>query len=305
MPQRGPSRGAGSLFPAVAGSDRAGTRNPAPAESGRRAECGERDPIGRRASYVASTARPAPGRGAARAGHFLWADGIPRPVPFRGFRRRGAPARAASPAGRGFPALAQHSETERAQRGMIVGPAAQRPVIAPRGFLDRGIVDARVANPHETVGVEFPVLVAVAAEPMSAVVVPFIGEAHGDPILAAAPDFLDQPVVELTIPLAPEKGLDRLASLEEFGAIAPAAVDGVGEGNPGGGAWGPGILVHPHLLRRGFQGEGRQRRAGHPGACSDPTLWPEPGAAPRPTPPHPPTPPPPPGRQSPPAPRPP
>ena len=34
--------------------------------------------------------------------------------------------------------------------------------------------------------VEFPVLVAIAAKPVSAIVVPFVGEAHGDAVVGKA-----------------------------------------------------------------------------------------------------------------------
>src|SRR3954447_7389079 len=85
---------------------------------------------------------------------------------------------------------------------MIVGAAAERPVILTLAFVDREVVDAGDAQPHQALLVEFPVLVAVAAEPVAAVVVPFIGEAHGDAIVAERPHLLDQAVVELAVPLA-------------------------------------------------------------------------------------------------------
>ena len=91
------------------------------------------------------------------------------------------------------------------------------------------VVDAGDAQPHQPVLVEFPVLVAVAAEPVAAVVVPFIGEAHGDAVVAERPDFLDQAVVELAAPFARQECFDRLAALEELRAVAPAAVGRVGE----------------------------------------------------------------------------
>jgi len=52
---------------------------------------------------------------------------------------------------------------------------------------DRQIVDAGEAALHESVLVELPVLVAVGAEPLSRVVVPFIGKAHGDAVTGAGP----------------------------------------------------------------------------------------------------------------------
>lgn len=73
---------------------------------------------------------------------------------------------------------------------------------APLCLLNRRIVDAGDAAAHQAVGVEFPVLVAVGAIPMAAVVVPFVGKAHGDAVVAKAPELLDQPVVQLALPFA-------------------------------------------------------------------------------------------------------
>ena len=70
---------------------------------------------------------------------------------------------------------------------MIVGPAAERPVVFALGLGDRQVVDARDPQAHQAVLVELPVLVAVAAEPLAAVVVPFIGEAHGDAVAREGP----------------------------------------------------------------------------------------------------------------------
>src|SRR5260221_8025822 len=107
---------------------------------------------------------------------------------------------------------------------MIVGPATGRPVILALAVRDAEIVDAGDAQPHQAVLVELPVLVAVAAIPVAAVVVPFIGEAHGDAVVAKRPDLFDQAVVQLLDPLAGQEGFDRLPALNELGAVAPAAV---------------------------------------------------------------------------------
>src|SRR6267143_1860208 len=104
-------------------------------------------------------------------------------------------------------------EAELAQRRMTVGTAAQRPVVFALALLDRQIVDAGDAQAHQAVLVEFPVLVAVAAEPVAAVVVPFIGEAHRNPVRAKGPELLDQSVVEFALPLARQEGSDRVAAL--------------------------------------------------------------------------------------------
>src|SRR5204863_9651562 len=90
--------------------------------------------------------------------------------------------------------------------------------------------------------VEFPILVAIAAEPMAAVVMPLIGEAHGDAAVAEGPHFLDQPVVELAVPFADQEGFDLLAPVNELGAITPAAVHRIGERDTRGIAGVPRIL---------------------------------------------------------------
>src|ERR1700732_1145875 len=112
---------------------------------------------------------------------------------------------------------------------MVVGATAERPVVFSVALLDRKIIDARDAQAHQAMLFEFPVLVAIAAEPVPAVIVPFVGKAHGDSARMEGPEFLDQPVVELAVPLSGQKGFDRLASLQEFGAVAPPTVGGVGE----------------------------------------------------------------------------
>jgi hypothetical protein len=129
------------------------------------------------------------------------------------------------------------SETEFAQGRMIVGTAAERPVILALALLDRDIVDTGDAKPHQAVLVEFPILVAVAAEPKPAIIVPFIGEAHGYAVRMEGPHFLDQPVIELAVPLARQERFDGLAPLEEFRAVTPAAVDRVGERDARGRAY--------------------------------------------------------------------
>src|SRR5262245_60636747 len=136
---------------------------------------------------------------------------------------------------------------EIAQGRMVVGAPAERPVIFAFAFLERQIVDAGDAQAHQAVLVELPVLVAIAAEPVAAVVVPLISEAHGNAILAEGPDLLDQPIVELALPLAHQERLDGLAALKHLGAIAPAAVDRVGERDARGIACIPRVFGHARL----------------------------------------------------------
>src|SRR5262249_18552925 len=112
---------------------------------------------------------------------------------------------------------------------MVVRPPSEGPVILPVGGGDREIVDARDPAPHETLVVELPVLVAVRPEPVPRVVVPLVREAHGDAVALTRPEFLDQPIVELSCPLATQELLDGLPPGEEFRPIAPDAVWRVGQ----------------------------------------------------------------------------
>src|SRR4029077_8011898 len=110
-----------------------------------------------------------------------------------------------------------------------VGATAQGPVKAAVRFADWGIIDGCEAATHQAVVVKLPILVAVGAKPVAAVVMPFIGKTHRDLVLSEDPKLLDEPIVQLALPLAGEEGNDRLAALQEFGAIAPVAIDGVGK----------------------------------------------------------------------------
>src|ERR1700730_12269906 len=93
-------------------------------------------------------------------------------------------------------------EAEIAQGRVIVGAAAERPVVFALALFDRQIVDAGDAQTHQAMFVEFPVLDAIAAEPVAAVVVPLIGKAYGDAVLSIGPDLLDQAVIEFALPFA-------------------------------------------------------------------------------------------------------
>ncbi len=142
---------------------------------------------------------------------------------------------------------------------MVVRPAPQRPAEQPLVLADRQVVDAGVTFVHQSLLVERPVLVAVGAEPVARVVVPFIGEAHGDAVAGKRPEFLDQPVLLLALPLAAEEFDDPLAAADEGRAIAPDAVGTVGQRDALRVAAVPAVLGGADLLRGGFGGEGGKR----------------------------------------------
>src|SRR5712675_2581540 len=120
------------------------------------------------------------------------------------------------------------------------------------------IVDAGDPDAHQTVLVELPILIAVAAEPVAAIAAPFVGEAHGDTVFPKCPEFLDQPVVELATPLARQERLDFSAALQKLDAIAPATIRCVSQRHPRAIARVPRVLRHAYLLRGHLCGERRK-----------------------------------------------
>src|SRR5262245_24433040 len=92
----------------------------------------------------------------------------------------------------------------------------RRPAEAALAFLDRDIVDAGLAPPHQAMLVELPLLVAIGAMPLPGAVVPFILEAYRDAVLVERPEVFDQAIIELLFPFAGEEGDDRFSALKEF-----------------------------------------------------------------------------------------
>jgi hypothetical protein len=88
-------------------------------------------------------------------------------------------------------------------------------------------VDACDTPAHQAILREFPILVAISAKPLPAVVVVFIGEANRDAVVGKGPQFFDQPVIKLARPLAGEKGLYSYAAGEKLRPISPLAIRGV------------------------------------------------------------------------------
>src|ERR1700722_13387470 len=175
----------------------------------------------------------------------------PDQVRGRAFGRK----RSAQTPGAAYPskrAVAQSRDTRRSRAGR--GPAK-----AAIFFRDGDIVDAGFAPAHQAVFVEFPLLVAVGAMPLPGVVVPLVLKPHRDAVAVERPEILDQAILMLPRPFAGEKRHDRGAAFEEFGAIAPAAVLGIGQRDAFGIAQVPGIFGHPGLLGGGFSGERRKR----------------------------------------------
>src|SRR6266699_2071613 len=112
---------------------------------------------------------------------------------------------------------------------MRIRTAPKRPMILTLRLLDREIVDAGMAKPHQAMVTKLPILIAIRAEPIPGIIVPFVGEAHGNAIPGVSPEFFDKPVVQLFRPLARQKLDDLLSSIRKLSAISPARVDRVSQ----------------------------------------------------------------------------
>ncbi len=86
---------------------------------------------------------------------------------------------------------------------------------------------------------------------------PFVGETNCDAVLAERPQFLDEPIVQLTRPFTLQERDDSLAALQKFRAIAPLRIDRVGERDFFRVSAIPSVFGHAHFLRGRFNGERR------------------------------------------------
>ena len=104
-------------------------------------------------------------------------------------------------------------------------PSSQRVLAAV--LIDGDVIDAGQAPTHQATLIELPVLVAVGAEPISAVIMPLIGESHRDTIVVKSPEFLDQAIIEFSIPFPNKERDDRIAAEQKLTPISPRAVGSI------------------------------------------------------------------------------
>src|SRR6202022_1621160 len=135
---------------------------------------------------------------------------------------------------------------------MIIRTAPWWPVILPLRLSDWQIVDGSKPHAHQPVLIELPILIAIRAEPIPGVIVPFIGKPHGDTVPLERPKLFDQPIVQLFRPFASEKRDDFLPSVYEFRAVSPARVNGVSQRYLFRITRVPAIFCHSNLLNSRF-----------------------------------------------------
>src|SRR5688572_131173 len=162
---------------------------------------------------------------------------------------------------------AQSSRSTRAlqaQRGepwMVVGASAERPMEFALARRDRQVIDARDAALHEPAIVELPVLVAVGAIPLAAIVTPFIRKPNGNAVAVTRPKLFDEPIVDFLGPFAGQEVPYRFAAGQELGAVAPDAIGRVGERDALRISRVPGVFRRAYFLRRGLDRERREGRS--------------------------------------------
>jgi len=78
---------------------------------------------------------------------------------------------------------------------MIVAATSERPMIFSVAFRSGSVIYARETPTHQTVLIEFPILVAIRTEPVSAVAAPLICKTDSNSIAVERPKLLDQSIV--------------------------------------------------------------------------------------------------------------
>src|SRR5260370_42625279 len=114
---------------------------------------------------------------------------------------------------------------------MIIRTARWWQVVLALRLLDWQIVDGSKPQAHQPVLIELPILIAIRAEPIPGVIVPFVGKAHGDTVSFERPKFFDQSIVQLFRPFASEKRDGFLPSVRKFRSVSPASVNCVSHGH--------------------------------------------------------------------------
>src|SRR6267143_2954319 len=150
------------------------------------------------------------------------------------------------------------TQAEFGKSRVVVGTTTERPMILPIALLNREVVDAGNASPHKSMLVELPVFVAIGTEPMPRVVMPLVGKSDGDTIAVKCPKFFDETIIEFLVPFAGEESNNGFAAREEFRAVAPDAIVGVGERDTFRVAGIPGVLGHADFLGCGLGVEWRE-----------------------------------------------
>src|SRR5262245_54376013 len=125
---------------------------------------------------------------------------------------------------------------------------------------NRQIIYGRMTRRHQAVFIELPILIAVGSKPVSRIVMTFVSEANGDPVVLKGPQLLDQSIVEFLRPFAPKKVDNLIPADDEFRSVAPTALFAIGERHFFGITSIPSVFRQTDFLNGGFISERRQWR---------------------------------------------
>src|SRR6266542_1412667 len=138
---------------------------------------------------------------------------------------------------------------------MSIRAPAKGPMILALRFLDWQVINGGKPKSHQAIAIKLPVLIAIGAEPISGIIMPFVGEPHGDAVCFVSPKFFDQPVVEFFGPLAFQKLKDPCSSSRELGAVSPARIGRVGQSHLFGITRVPSVSGRANFLNGGLTSE--------------------------------------------------
>ena len=140
---------------------------------------------------------------------------------------------------------------------MTFGTGPKRPEEFPIRVFDGQVVDAGVTPLHHAGFIKFPVLVAISAKPVPAVVMTFVRKPHRDPVVCERPEFLDETVVVFFRPFPGEEGDDVSPADNELRPVSPMTVFGIAQTNMLRIATVPIIFGQPDFGDGGFTCERR------------------------------------------------
>ena len=116
-----------------------------------------------------------------------------------------------------------------AESRVVCRSRALRPRELAFRFVDGNVVNTGFTATHQAFIVELPVLVSISAEPLAVFVSVFVLEANRDSVGGECPKLFGQPVFQFVVPLVGKELANGVAAGYKLAAIAPLAVDGIGQ----------------------------------------------------------------------------
>jgi hypothetical protein len=126
-------------------------------------------------------------------------------------------------------------------------------------FRDREIVDTGEAFLHQSIDGKLPIFIPVRTKPVFAIVMPFAGKPHSDPIIRECPQLLNQAVFKLLGPFARKKCDYLGAAADKLRSVSPETVRRIDECAPFRIAGIPTVFGASYFLLGSLTSKGWQR----------------------------------------------